>query len=171
MPFLSWWCSISVLWEKIYALNLSLEGPPLDMQVHGVYTCIYVHMDKCATMVIFIMINPVILFLSRTYYFSSHLINMLYPIYIYVCFITWVSWQLYSLGVDMHMYTLILHGKRIWIPKRRWWRHFRHTTHFRTLYIFIVDIIELLYSISLRGHYQAFYHLICTSVLHEIIKI
>ena len=35
------------------------------------------------------------------------------------------------------MYTLMLHGKRIWMPKRRWWRHFQHTTYFRILYILL----------------------------------
>ena len=150
MLILAWWFSISVLWEKKCALNLSLVGPLLDMQVHGIYTCIYVHMHKCATMVIVIMINPAILLWSRTYYFSSHLINMLNPIYIYVRSITWVTWLLYSLGVDMYMYTLMLHGKRICMPKRRWWRHFQHTTHVRILYIFIVDFIEPLYFILLR---------------------
>ena len=139
MPILAWWFPISVLWEKKYALNLSPVDPFLDMQVHGIYTRIYmyVHMHKCATMVIFIMINPAILLWSRTYYFSSHLIYMLNPIYIYVRSITWVTWQLYSLGVDMYMYTLMLHGKRTWMPKRRWWRHFQHTTHLRILYILL----------------------------------
>ena len=112
-------------------------GPLLDMQVHWIYTCIYVHMHKCAIMIIFIMINPAIFVWSRTHYFSSHLINMLNPIYIYVRSITWVTTQLYSSGVDMYIYTLMLHGKRIWMPKRRWWRHFQHTTHFRILYILL----------------------------------
>ena len=152
MPILAWWFSISVLWEKKYALNLSLVGPLMDMQVHGICTCIYVHKHKCVTMVIFIMINPAILLWSRGYCFSSHLINILNHIYIYICVrsITWVTWQLYSLGVDMYMYTLIHHGKHIWMPKRRWWRHFQQTTHFRILYIFVVDFIEPLYSILLR---------------------
>ena len=149
MLILAWWFSISVLWEKKYALNLSLVGPLLDMHVHGIYMCLYVHMHMCATMVIFIMINPAILLWSCTYYFLSHLINMLNPIYIFVRSITWVTWQLYFPGVDIFMYTL-LHGKRIWMPKRRWWCHFQHTTHFRILYIFIVDFIEPFYFILLR---------------------
>ena len=43
---------------------------------------IYVHMHKCTIMVLFILMNSVILLWSRTYYFSSHLINMLNPVYI-----------------------------------------------------------------------------------------
>ena len=139
------------IWEKKYALNLSLVGPLLDMQVHGVYTCIYVHMHRCATMVIVIMINPAILLWSSTYYFSSHLINMLNPIYIYVRSITWVTWQLYSLGVDMYMYTLMPHGKRIWMPKRQWWRHFQHAAYFGILYI--------LFSI-LSSQFTLFYYIL-----------
>ena len=112
---------------------------------------IYVHMHRCATMVIFIMINPAILLWSRTYYFSSHLINMLNPIYIYVRSITWVTWQVYSLGVDMYMYTLMLHGKRVWMPKRRSWRHFQHTTYFRFLYILLS---------ILSSHFTLFYYIL-----------
>ena len=123
------------------------------MQVHGVYTCIYVHMHKCAAIVLFILMNQVMLLWSRTYYLSYHLINMLNPVYIYVCSITWVSWQLYSLGVDMYMDPLIRYGMRIWMPKRRWRRHFQHTTYLRILYILIFDFIELLYS-NLYRHFN-----------------
>ena len=146
---LAWWFSISALWEKKYALNLSLEDLLLDLQVHGVYTCIYLHMHKCTKMVIFMTINLVIFLWSHTYYFPSHLIKTLNPIYIYVCSITWVSWQLYFLGVDMYIYTLILQSKGIQMPKRWRWGHIHHNTHFRNRYIATVDFIELLYSILL----------------------
>ena len=109
---------------------------------HNVCTCIYVHMHKCAKMVILVMINPV-----WSLRIALTIPNLSWSIYLNLYKIMYAQMHSHHgmyVGVCIYLYILVcsyecLHGG--------WWYFFQYDLYFRIMYIVFTDFTELSYSI------------------------